>query len=281
MFVSVQFISISENGGCMYTDFGVADKIEYNNSIGVYSIYRVLADYSYRVKHLPRKNSFKKRYVFVYTDFGNGLLSCANGDFVLEAHTALIFSMEEAFSYRTMNQQWNFWWFEFEGDITYEVGRLFHLDNDAWMEEMGQLALSGIRERRGTEAAYLTAILAYVHQSAGKCKTKEEELFARAQELIREKHYHNSVASLAEQLDVDPRTLYNLFLRYAGCSPKKYLKNFCMDHAKYLLLHTTKNIGEIAEEVGFSNQFHFSRVFHETIGMTPSDYRHKREIETQ
>ena len=119
----------------------------------------------------------------------------------------------------------------------------------------------------------MTAILAFVHESAGKEKSKEEELFANAQELIREKLYHNSVASLAEGLHVEPRTLYNLFSRYAGCSPKSYLKNFCMDHAKYLLLHTTKNIGHISDEIGFSNQFHFSRVFRETIGMTPSEYR--------
>ncbi|MBE5892292.1 MAG: helix-turn-helix transcriptional regulator [Lachnospiraceae bacterium] len=257
----------------MYTDFCVADKVNYNTSLGVYSIYRVFADRSYRVNHLPRKNSPKKRFVFVYTDWGSGVLSCANGDFVLEAHTALIFSMETSFTYRTLNQQWNFWWFEFDGDFLYDVGRCFYLKNDSWMEEMGRLALSSLREGRGLESAYLTAILAFAHESADKAKSKEEEIFARAQELIREKLYHNSVASLASQLCVEPRTLYNLFLRYAGCSPKKYLKNYCIDHAKYLLLHTTKSVGQISDEIGFSNQFHFSRVFRETIGMTPSEYR--------
>lgn len=257
----------------MYTDFGVADKVNYNASLGVYCIYRVFADHSYRVNHLPRINSRKKRFVFVYTDFGSGILSCANGDFVLEAHTALIFSMETAFTYRTLNHQWNFWWFEFDGDIPYDVGRCFHLKNNSWMEEMGRLALFSLREGRGLESAYLTAILAFAHESADKAKSKEEEIFARAQEMIREMLYHNSVASLASQLCVEPRTLYNLFLRYAGCSPKKYLKNYCMDHAKYLLLHTTKGIGQISDEIGFSNQFHFSRMFRETIGMTPSQYR--------
>ena len=158
----------------MYTDFGVADKVNYNTSLGVYSIYRVFADHSYRVNHLPRKNSPKKRFVFVYTDFGKGVLSCANGDFVLEAHTALIFSMETAFTYSTLNQQWNFWLFEFEGDIPYDVGRFFYLKNDSWMEELGRLSLSSLREGRGLESAYLTAILAYVHESADKQKNKEE-----------------------------------------------------------------------------------------------------------
>ena len=40
-----------------------------------------------------------------------------------------------------------------------------------------------------------------------------------------------------------------------------------------LLLHTTKSVGQISDEIGFSNQIYFSRVFRETIGMTPSEYR--------
>lgn len=265
----------------MYTDFGVADKINYSSSLGVYSIYRVLADHSYRVNHLPRKGTLKKRFVFLYTDLGNGVLSCVNGDFVLDAHTAVVFSMEEAFSYRTLKQQWNFWWFEFEGDFPNEVGRCYYLKNDSWMEEMGRLALSSLQDGRGMEASYLTAILAFVHESARQEKSKEEEMFAKAKLLIREGLYHNSIASLAEQLSVEPRTLYNLFLRYAGCPPKKYLKSFCIEHAKYLLLHTTKSIGQISDEMGFQNQFHFSRVFRETVGKAPSEYRQEYRQENR
>ena len=60
----------------------------------------------------------------MHTDLGNGVLSCENGEFVLEAYSALIFSMEEYFSYRTLNQQWNFRWFEFDGDFPCKAGQI-------------------------------------------------------------------------------------------------------------------------------------------------------------
>ena len=39
-----------------------------------------------------------------------------------------------------------------------------------------------------------------------------------------------------------------------------------------------QTIGEIAMETGFSNQFHFSKVFHKECGISPSQYRKSRTV---
>jgi len=103
-----------------------------------------------------------------------------------------------------------------------------------------------------------------------------EDTFSKAQAIIREKLYRCNVSSVAEELCVEPRPLYNTFKAFGGCSPKEYICNYVIEMSKFFLINTTKNISEIAEEMGFSNQFHFSRVFHEKVGMAPREYRKRQ-----
>ena len=110
---------------------------------------------------------------------------------------------------------------------------------------------------------------------------EEELLFHRAQTLIREQLGRLRMSSLARMLHVDPRTLYNLFQRCAGCSAKEYQQRTVMEQARFLLTRTTRSMSRIAEDLGFSSQFHFSRSFHGFTGLTPSRYRLERSVPEQ
>jgi transcriptional regulator GlxA family with amidase domain len=52
-----------------------------------------------------------------------------------------------------------------------------------------------------------------------------------------------------------------------------YLRKLRLARACSLLLSSDKSIGRVAAESGFVNQFHFSRIFKESMGVSPSDYR--------
>ena len=56
-------------------------------------------------------------------------------------------------------------------------------------------------------------------------------------------------------------------------SPMQYLRNVRLSNACRLLLSTDKAMSRIAAETGFINQFHFSRVFKESMGVSPTEYR--------
>ena len=47
--------------------------------------------------------------------------------------------------------------------------------------------------------------------------------------------------------------------------------------AKGYLENSAKNISEISNEVGYENALYFSRLFRKYTGMTPTEYRKKRE----
>lgn len=254
----------------MYMDHYDSPHPVSNQQISLHLIYRVLADHTYQVSHLPCSCG---SMVFVYTDYGIGRLQCPEGEFILSPQTGLLFSADTPFFYETYKEQWNFWWFEFSGTPSCEKGVLYFFRDCSWIETLCEHSLESLRKGTSFAPSYLSCIQSFAADSMRKDRDPDRERFLFAREIIQKKLCRTNVSSLAGELCMDPRSLYNLFIRYAGCPPKAYLRDYVMDTAKYLLDNTTKSIGEIAEETGFSNQFHFSRVFKEEFGTCPREYR--------
>lgn len=63
------------------------------------------------------------------------------------------------------------------------------------------------------------------------------------------------------------------FRRLTGFSPHRYLTQRRIEKAKELLRGSRRNLADIALDVGFGNQSHFTQVFHQNTGMTPSQFR--------
>jgi len=63
------------------------------------------------------------------------------------------------------------------------------------------------------------------------------------------------------------------FARNTGMSPKTYLKRRLTQEAMQLLLNSDLKIKEIARQLHFSDEFHFSRFFRIANGLAPAQYR--------
>ncbi|MBO5453417.1 MAG: helix-turn-helix transcriptional regulator [Clostridia bacterium] len=90
-----------------------------------------------------------------------------------------------------------------------------------------------------------------------------------------ESNYQNNNfnnATLASQCNISEVYLRKLFINKLNTSPKQYIINLRIGKAKQLLRDGILKISVISEECGFSNQYHFSRLFKDKVGMTPSEY---------
>ncbi|HZB12866.1 MAG TPA: AraC family transcriptional regulator [Chryseolinea sp.] len=63
------------------------------------------------------------------------------------------------------------------------------------------------------------------------------------------------------------------FVNTFNCTPGKWLLKRRLEHAKYLLEVTDKNINELMFETGFENASHFIKVFKQTYGLTPLQFK--------
>ena len=62
------------------------------------------------------------------------------------------------------------------------------------------------------------------------------------------------------------------FKNVYGMAPMQYIHNLRMNKAKSLLLCDDISIAEVAESTGYSNRYHFSKMFKLYTGVSPRDY---------
>lgn len=81
------------------------------------------------------------------------------------------------------------------------------------------------------------------------------------------------VTALARMVNLSPAHFSVLFKDQAGCAPRDYLHLLRIHHACQLLRASDLNIKQIASQVGYQDQFHFSRQFKSFEGLAPTEYR--------
>ena len=85
--------------------------------------------------------------------------------------------------------------------------------------------------------------------------------------------YEITLAELAEILPMSEGQFSRVFKQTMKMSPIQYLMRYRILQSCKLLQDTDKKIGEIANLSGFNNISYFNRVFLNTIGCTPKEYR--------
>ena len=82
------------------------------------------------------------------------------------------------------------------------------------------------------------------------------------------------VAQLAERAGLGVRKLQMLFKDYIGASPKWVIRrNRLLDAADVLAKGSDIDLAELAQQLGYYDQSHFTTDFEKLIGKPPADYR--------
>ncbi|MAL85677.1 MAG: hypothetical protein CMI23_04890 [Opitutae bacterium] len=86
-----------------------------------------------------------------------------------------------------------------------------------------------------------------------------------------------TIDELASEVNIDAAYLSRVFKRFHNESPYRFLIRLKMGHAASLLLSTRRLVKDIAFELGFENQFHFSRTFKSVYGSSPENFLQKND----
>lgn len=82
-----------------------------------------------------------------------------------------------------------------------------------------------------------------------------------------------SVSYCADQLHLSPNYFGDLIKKETGSTALDYIQSKLIDEAKERIFDQSKSMNEIASELGFKYQQHFTRLFKQKTGITPMEYR--------
>ncbi|MFE4571687.1 helix-turn-helix transcriptional regulator [Paenibacillus chitinolyticus] len=120
----------------------------------------------------------------------------------------------------------------------------------------------------------LNEALLCVDNRQNSCET--HTLFERVSNYMQEYYYQSlTIASLAEQNNVNRNRLSYVFRTHAGMGPAEYLLKYRLNMAQRMLFTSDVSVQQIAQAVGIADPFYFSRVFKKQFGISPTKYREK------
>ncbi|MFP3590345.1 helix-turn-helix domain-containing protein [Chryseobacterium sp. SIMBA_038] len=107
------------------------------------------------------------------------------------------------------------------------------------------------------------------HRSA----SRPMELSLQFREILFKYHVgEKRVAFYADKLSVTENYLTKCIKNVTQKSPKQWINEMDINYSK-ALLHSSKDIAEIAYELNFHTASHFTQLFKKITGITPKDYR--------
>lgn len=90
-------------------------------------------------------------------------------------------------------------------------------------------------------------------------------------------HYseHISLEDLANTAAISKTEVMRCFKSIISKSPVRYLTEYRLRQAAYLLVHTERSVQQIGESCGFEDSSYFAKSFRALYRMTPTEYRRK------
>ncbi len=224
-------------------------------------------------------------YALVYVLSGNGIYEDPQHTLEVKASDLILLRPEVEHRYKPDESSiWNEYFMLFEGPVfeLWEQQGLFpenrpllKLDPiELWLGRFKEIYASGITPLQQVSRLQNFLAEALAHDCYQVDAQSTQVWIDRAKHSL-EQHFNDSegVRHSAQAMGQSYDAFRKKFSRLTGHAPKHYMLNRQMEQAARLLIETKLSSQTIAEQLGFCDQFHFSKRFKQHLGITPSKYR--------
>jgi AraC family transcriptional regulator, arabinose operon regulatory protein len=189
------------------------------------------------------------------------------------------------------DKPWTIYWMHIEGEqarlLTGDVPRTIEMGNEApevyfqrirlFDEIFSHMAMTYNQKNIEYACLMLGSFLAslfYQEQYNSNAGVKGDNLISRSMDFMGEHLSTNlNLKDFAVQAGLSVSQYSNVFKKYASTSPMNFYAQLKVQKSCQLMENPKKRIKEIALELGFDDQFYFTRVFTRIMGMSPARFR--------
>ncbi len=151
---------------------------------------------------------------------------------------------------------------------------------DYWRERflslIGHPVCSSEKQAAG-EAMALAALLTEIHLSDRELQPgpdENEKWLSQAKTMLSSSTGKEiDFRQIARRMNVSYETFRKRFTQLAGLPPGRYHMRKIMEKAASMIAHEHLSNKDIADKLGFCDEFHFSKRFRSVMGMSPRSYR--------
>ncbi len=107
-------------------------------------------------------------------------------------------------------------------------------------------------------------------------ETNEDERVRQVKDFIAANYMHDiCLREMADMVCMSEDSFSRFFKNKTGRTPNRYVNDYRLGVAARLLLNTQLPVSEIGYSCGFNTLSHFNRLFRESKGCTPSEFRER------
>ena len=237
-------------------------------------------------------------WLLIYTVGGGGLLRYTQRELRVGPGDAILYSPRAYHHYQTdpAMGRWNLLWAHFQpyahwmdllhwprmwpGMMRLSVAdparRRHYADR---LQRMHALAIGGHRKSQALAMNALEEILLQwdeLHPDAQNNRL-DERIGAAMDMIFAEISRPTPIATLARAARLSESRFAHLFKMQIGLSPREFIEQHRMGHARQMLMMSQHSVKQVAAAVGFASPFYFSLRFKRQTGVSPQAFRRRSQ----
>jgi len=238
--------------------------------------------------HYRERKAGIEEYIFFYCTEGSGTIEVGPHKYILHENDAFCIPRYAPHCYYAHSDDpWSILWVHFKGtDACYfplEDCRIVHFTTEHATNRMQFLFDLLFRVLDGNYtlgnfiyiSQVLSLILAETYDREKKGSAYEQN--RHISNIIRYMYRHLGESLTLEQIsrefDLSPSYLNAIFQKHTQHAPMSFFINLKTKQACKLLRTTDLYIYEIAQSLGYTDPYYFSRQFKKTVGVSPKEYQ--------
>jgi AraC-like DNA-binding protein len=249
--------------------------------------------------HYRKRRNGSDQTILIYCSDGSGWVETVRGRVNVEQGQFLCIPAGTPHIYGSHEQDpWSIYWVHFKGRLSANFNEILTLQYSrvcrsvAYSEERAKLF---DRMYTTLETGYSADNLTYVnmcfwHYLSSFCypdifllpqQHEYKDIIDIAIEHMRGNlHRPLQLHELAAHIHISVSYFSALFKKKTGYPPLEYFNHIKIQKACQYLQFTNMHVKEVACKLGIDDPFYFSRLFTNVMGMSPAEYRSKKECKT-